>query len=86
MIVIFVLGVANFALNRAVFGGRHPLFARLPLASRKLGNAAALVTEFAVLFFALMLSARGWPGFVWAYLGYTACNALAAWFLLARRL
>ena len=82
MIVIFVLGVANFALNRAVFSGRHPLFAPLPLASRKLGNAAALVTEFAVLFFAL----RGWPGFVWAYLGYTACNALAAWFLLARRL
>lgn len=84
-IVIFVLGIANFALNRAVFDGRHPLFARLPLASRKIGSAAALVTEFAVLFFALALVANGWPDFVWAYLGYSALNALAGWLLLARR-
>ncbi|MEO0058217.1 MAG: hypothetical protein RIT17_1693 [Pseudomonadota bacterium] len=82
-IVIFVLGVINFALNRAVFSSRHPLFARLPQASRKLGNRAALVTEFAVLFFALMLAANGWPGFVWAYLAYSLFNGLAAWLILS---
>ncbi len=85
-IVIFVLGVVNFALNRAVFDSGHPLFARLPEASRVLGNRAALATEFVVLFFALLLSVRGWPGFVWAYLGYTGFNALAAWLIVGRRI
>jgi hypothetical protein len=82
-IVIFVLGVANFALNRAVFDSRHPLFSRLPRASQLLGSRAALFTEFAVLFFALLLSVNGWPGFVWAYLAYTLFNGLAAWLILA---
>ena len=84
-LVIFVLGIGNFALNRAVFNSDHPLFARLPRASQLLGQRAALVTEFAVLFFALLLSVQGWPGFVWAYCGYSAVNALAGWLLLSGR-
>jgi len=83
--VIFMAGVANFALNRAVFDSGHPLLARLPRSSRMLGSRAALVTEFVVLFFALLLSVRGWPGFVWAYLAYSAFNGLAAWLILSRR-
>ncbi|MFN3863797.1 MAG: hypothetical protein ACK4RT_05885 [Erythrobacter sp.] len=85
-LVIFVLGIVNFALNRAVFGSGHPLLARLPEASRVLGNRAALATEFVMLVFALMLSVNGWPGFVWAYLFYTAANALAAWLIVGRRI
>jgi hypothetical protein len=85
MIVIFVLGIGNFALNRALYDARHPLFARLPHASRVLGRRAAFVTEFAVLVFALVLAANGWPGFAWAYLGYTAFNAVAAWLILTGR-
>lgn len=84
-IVIFVAGVINFALNPAVFGSGHPLFARLPQTSRSLGRRAALVTEFAVLFFALLLSVEGWPGFAWAYAGYTGFNGLAAWLILSGR-
>lgn len=84
-LVIFVLGIGNFALNRAVFDSGHPLFARLPQASKVLGRRAALATEFAVLFFALLLSVEGWPGFVWAYGGYTAFNGAAAWLILSGR-
>jgi len=84
-IVIFVAGVINFAVGRAVFESGHPLLARLPRASRVLGQRAALATEFAVLFFALLLSVNGWPGFVWAYLAYSAANGLAAWLILARK-
>jgi hypothetical protein len=84
-IVIFVAGVINFALNRAVFDCGHPLLARLPRASRVLGQRAALVTEFAVLFFALLLSVNGWPGFVWAYAGYTAFSGVSAWLILSGR-
>lgn len=85
-IVIFLVGVANFALNRAVFDSGHPLLARLPRSSRVLGTRAALFTEFAVLFFALLLSVRGWPGFVWAYLAYTAFNAAAAWLIVGKKI
>ena len=33
-----------------------------------------------------LLSVNGWPGFVWAYLLYTAVNALAAWLIVGRRI
>lgn len=85
-IVIFVLGIANFALNRAVFDSRHPLLARLPHSSRLLGNRTALVTEFVVLFFALLLSVEGWPGYAWAYAVYTIVNGGAAWLILSGRI
>ena len=84
-IVIFVLGIGNFALNRAVFDSRHPLFARLPRSSQVLGRRAALLTEFAVLFFALLLSVEGWPSFAWAYAVYTLFNGVAAWLVLSGR-
>ena len=84
--IIFLLGIVNFALNRAVFDAGHPLLARLPRSSRLLGSRAALVSEFAVLFFALLLSVRGWPGYAWAYAGYTALNGFAAWMILRGRL
>lgn len=84
-IMIFVLGIGNFALNRAVFDSGHPLLVRLPRSSQTLGRRAALVTEFAVLFFALLLSVEGWPGFVWAYCGYTAVNAAAGWLIVSGR-
>ena len=84
-IVIFVLGVINFALNRAVFASGHPLLARLPRTSLVLGQRTALVTEFVVLFFALLLSVNGWPGFVWAYAAYSVFSAGAAWLILSGR-
>lgn len=83
--IIFLLGIANFAINRAVFDSGHPLFARMPKVSQTLGRRAALVSEFAVLLVALMLSAKGWPVFAWIYLAYTLCNGGAAWLILSRR-
>lgn len=85
-VIIFVLGIANFAINRAVFESGHPLFARLPQISQTLGRRAALVSEFAVLLVALMLSVEGWPLFALAYAAYTLCNGGAAWLILTRRI
>jgi hypothetical protein len=84
-IIIFLLGIGNFAINRAVFKSGHPLFARLPQVSQTLGSRAALVSEFAVLFFALLLSVEGWPGYAWAYAAYTVFNVGAAWLILSGR-
>ena len=83
--IIFVLGIANFALNAAVFARGHPMLARLPQASQTMGRRAALISEFAVLFFALLLSVEGWPGYAWAYAAYTVFNAGAAWLILSGR-
>jgi hypothetical protein len=83
--IIFLLGIANFAINGAVFARGHPLFVRLPQASQTLGRRAALISEFAVLFFALLLSTQGWPGYAWAYAVYTIVNAAAAWLILSGR-
>lgn len=83
--VIFVLGIGNFALGRAVIESGHPMLTRLPHTSRLWGRRAALATEFALLVCALLLSANGWPGFVWAYLAYTTFNAFAAWLILSGR-
>ena len=84
-IIIFLMGIANFAINRAMFESGHPLFARLPQISQTLGRRAALVSEFAVLLVALMLSVKGWPVFAFIYGVYTAMNALAAWLIVTRR-
>lgn len=84
-IIIFLLGIANFAINGAVFARGHPLFVRLPRSSQTLGRRAALVSEYAVLFVALLLSTQGWPGFAWAYAVYTIVNAAAAWLILSGR-
>jgi hypothetical protein len=83
--IIFLLGIGNFAINGAVFGRGHPLFARLPQASQTLGRKAALISEFAMLFVALLLTVKGWPGYVWAYAAYTALNGGAAWLILSGR-
>jgi hypothetical protein len=85
-ITIFIMGIANFALNRAVFESGHPMLARLPQVSRTFGRRAALGSEFAVLFFALLLSVEGWPAFAFAYAGYTAFNGVAAWLILTGRI
>ncbi len=84
-VTIFLLGIVNFAINRAVFASGHPLLVRLPSASQTLGSRFALGSEFAVLFFALLLSVRGWPGYAWAYAVYSAFNVGAAWLILSRR-
>jgi hypothetical protein len=85
-VIIFLLGIANFAINRAVFESGHPLFVRLPQISQTLGRRAALVSEFAVLLVALMLAAQGWSVFAAIYGVYTLCNAGAAWLILTRRI
>lgn len=84
--IIFLMGIANFAIFGAVFARGHPLFARLPAASQTFGRRAAMLSEFAVLFFALLLSVKGWPGFAWAYAVYSAVNAGAAWLILSGRI
>ena len=85
VLAIFVLGIANFAMHKAVLESGHPLLARMPWFVHKLGGRASLVAEFLVLLGAMLLVATGYSGWGWAYLGYTGLNAVTAWLILTRR-
>jgi len=85
MAVIFLLGIANFALHGAVLGSGHPLLAQSRWYVHLLGGRVPLATEFLMLFAALLLAALGWSWLVWAYLAYSALNALGAWLILTHR-
>jgi hypothetical protein len=83
---VFLLGIGNFALHRAVLSSGHPLLAQLSWLIDGLGGRASLVLEFALLLAALLLVAGGHSGWTWVYLGYSVLNALAAWLILSRRM
>jgi len=85
ILVIFLLGIGNFAIHRAVLESGHPLMGRVPWFVHMLGGRVSMITEFAVLLAALLLAAEGLPWLGWVYLAYTALNGLAAWLILSRR-
>jgi len=84
LLVTFLLGIANFALHKAVLESGHPLLGRMPVMNM-LGPRASLAAEFLVLLGAMLLVGNGTVLWAWAYFGYTAFNALAAWLILTRR-
>lgn len=86
LIVLFGLGVANFALHKAVLESDHPILDTLPGMLRRNGGRISLLLEFLVLLVAMLLTANGWPGAVWLYGGYSLVNALGAWLVLEGRI
>ena len=83
---VFLLGIGNFALHRAVLASGHPALAQMAWLVEGFGGRASFVLEFALLLTALLLAAGGHPGWAWAYLGYSLLNALAGWLILSRRM
>ena len=86
VLAIFVLGIANFAMHKAVLESGHPLVGQMPWSVHRLGGRLTLTVEFLVLLGAMLLVSTGFGGWGWAYLGYTLLNALAAWLILTRRI
>ena len=82
--IIFILGVTNFALHKAVLESGHPMLAQM--ARKGLNGRITLLFEFLVLLAALMLTANGWVGLLWAYGAYTILSAATAWLVLTDRL
>ena len=80
---IFLLGVANFALHKAVLESGHPLLGRLPWYVHMLGGRLTLLTEFLVLLAAMLLASTGWTAASWVYLGYTVLNGVSVWLIFS---
>lgn len=84
--ILFVLGVLNFAANKAVLDSGHPLLDSLPRAVRTGGGRISLLFEYVVLLAAMLLAAHGWPAAVWAYAFYTGLNTFMAWAVTTHRI
>lgn len=85
--IIFLFGIANFALHRAVLDSGHVMVRSLVSGrmARFGADKLTLALEFVVLLVA-MLAASADPVWAWAYAGYTAINAAAAWAILTGRI
>ncbi len=84
--LLFFLGVANFALHKAVLESGHPMLDALPQFYRSGGGRVALLFEFFVLLAAMLLAGNGWVGAIWAYVVYSAVNFLSGWLVLSGRI
>lgn len=84
--LLFALGVANFAIHKAVLESGHPLLESLPRPLRGGGGKMSLAFEFLVLLAAMLMAANGWAGAAVVYGLYSAFNLLAGWMLLADRI
>jgi len=84
--LVFLLGLGNFALHKAVLESGHPLLEQMPWFVHPLGGRGSLVAEFLLLLGALLLVANAHPVWGWAYLGYSVLNGAAGWLILTRRI
>jgi len=83
--LVFLMGVANFALHRAVLASGHPILGQIGWLYRSLGGRFSLYVEFALLVGTMLLVANGGQGWAWGYALYTAMNAVSAWLILSGR-
>lgn len=85
LIVVFLLGMGNFAAHKAVLESEHPLLGRVRFFFSLLGGRFSLTLEFAMLLGAMLLVAQGSWGWVLFYAVYTGVNAASAWLILSGR-
>jgi hypothetical protein len=84
LVLMFLLGVANFAMAKAVLESGHPLLGRTG-SMRMFGGRVGLGIEFVVLLGSMAMVNGGAMGWAWAYGAYTLANAAGAWLVLSRR-
>lgn len=89
--LVFLLGIANFALHRAAVESGHPLLGMIRESSRLFAPRVTYGVEFVLLVAALMLAhggadgTDGFTGWVWIYAAYSAGNAMSTWAILTGR-
>ena len=86
IILAFLLGIANFAAQRAVLDSGHPMLTHLPPSAMRAGKYASLTFEFVLLVTAMLAARSGLAIWLWVYLGYSLCNGFAAWMIANRRI
>ena len=86
LIAIFLLGIGNFAIHRAVLESGHRLLSDATFLKSPAGGRITLAFEFAILLATMLLVEHGRTGWGWAYAIYSAANFLGGWLILTRRI
>jgi len=86
IILLFLLGIANFTMHKAVLECGHPLLDQVPGYFRMLGGRFSLFVEFFMLLGAMLMVESGAIGWAWFYGLYSLLNGLSAWLILSNRL
>ncbi|MGB3738984.1 MAG: hypothetical protein WA948_06480 [Pontixanthobacter sp.] len=82
---LFILGMANFAMHRAVIESGHPMLRQIPWLAMKNGRQISFAIEYLVLVAAMLMAAHDVPGIAWGYAIYAAINGLSCWLVLSGR-
>ncbi|MEP7348323.1 MAG: hypothetical protein ABI668_00040 [Sphingorhabdus sp.] len=86
LVLCFLMGVANFAMHKAVAESGHPFVEDTKLYfGRYFGRYGSYGIEFAVLTAAMLFAHEGYAIIAFFYWIYTGMNALATWLLLSGR-
>ena len=87
LIACFLLGIANFAMHKAVVESGHPFVEDTKLYFGKhFGRNGSYFLEFGILLGAMLFAYSDSGIIVGLYAAYTSFNAIAAWLLLSRRI
>lgn len=87
LVVLFLLGIGNFAMHKAVLESRHLLVGRAPWFVHMLGGKRfGLMVEFLVLLGSMLMVSQGSTGWAWGYAVYSLANGAAAWLILSDRI
>lgn len=86
LIFCFVMGIANFAMHKAVAESGHPFVEDTKLYfGRHFGRYSSYAIEFVMLLGAMLFAHEGSMVIAFVYWAYTGMNALATWLLLSGR-
>jgi len=83
--VLFILGIANFAMHKAVLESGHPLLGHVPWFFHLLGGRFSLFVEFLMLLAAMLMVAAGAIVWAWVYAVFSVLNGISAWLILTGR-
>ncbi len=86
LVVLFLLGIGNFAMHKAVLESGHPLLGRSLWFLHLLGGRFSLGVEFLMLLGSMLMVAHGEPAWAWGYAAYSLTNGASAWLILSGKL
>lgn len=86
LVITFLLGIANFALHRAVLESGHAMVRAMMGEGSLLSPRVTLAFEFGLLLISLLLVANDVEGWALVYAFYTVANGIAAWLIVTRRI
>lgn len=86
LVFCFLMGIANFAMHKAVAESGHPFVEDTKrYFGKHFSPYGSYAIELALLIGAMLFAHEGWIWIAVLYWGYTGMNGIATWLLLSGR-